>query len=74
MADVIPNYNLELMALELEKSQLELNVRSQQYRIAQTADEVKRIQTNIDATRIALTSLDERITALNNLPTLAKPN
>lgn len=68
MADVTPNYSLESMALELEKAQLELNVRSQLYRIAQTADEVRRIQANIDATHNALQALTEKIAALNPTP------
>ena len=64
MADVIPNYNLELMALELERDQLALNMKSQQYRIAQTHDEVERINTNIEATCMALAALDVKIKSL----------
>ena len=64
MADVTPNYSLEIQGLELEKAQLELNVKSQQYRIAQTLDEVQRINTNIDATRMAVASLAEKIKSL----------
>ena len=64
MADVTPNYNLELMALELERDQLALNMKSQQYRIAQTQDEIERINTNIDATRTALAALDIKIKSL----------
>lgn len=64
MADVIPNYNLEIMALELERDQLALNMKSQQYRIAQTHDEIERINTNIKATRTALAALDIKIKSL----------
>lgn len=64
MADVIPNYSLELMAAELERAQLALNMQSQQYRIAQTHDEVARINTNIEATRTALVALDLKIKSL----------
>ena len=64
MADVTPNYNLELMALELERDQLALNMKSQQYRIAQTHDEIERINTNIEATRTALAALDVKIKSL----------
>ena len=64
MADVTPNYSLEIQGLELEKMQLELNMKSQQYRIAQTLDEVQRINTNIDATRMAVASLAEKIKSL----------
>lgn len=50
--------------MELEKSQLELNVKSQQYRIAQMDDEVKRIKTNIAATHNAIDALADKINAL----------
>ena len=64
MADVIPNYSLELMAVELERDQLALNMKSQQYRIAQANDEVTRINANIEATRTALVALDIKIKSL----------
>lgn len=64
MADVTPNYSLEIQRLELEKSQLELNVRSQQYRIAETQDEVRRININIVATQTAVAALEEKIQQL----------
>lgn len=64
MADVTPNYSLEVQGLELEKSQLSLNVQSQQYRIAQTADEVRRIEANIAATHTAIAALTEKIKQL----------
>lgn len=64
MADVTPNYSLEIQGLALEKSQLELNVQSQQYRIAQTHDEVQRINVNITATRTAIAALDTKIDTL----------
>jgi len=64
MADVTPNYSLEVQGLELEKAQLSLNVKSQQYRIAQSQDEILRINANIAATRTAIAALDSKITAL----------
>lgn len=64
MADVTPNYSLEVQGLELEKAQLELNAQSQQYRIAQVMDEVRRIHINIEATRLAVDALDIKITTL----------
>ena len=64
MADVTPNYSLEIQGLLLEKSQLELNIQSQQYRIAQTLDEVKRINVNIEATKTAIDLLADKITTL----------
>lgn len=64
MADVIPNYSLEIQGLELEKAQLELNVKSQTYRIAQTQDEARRIGENIAATQTAIDALAEKITML----------
>lgn len=64
MADVTPNYSLEVQGLELEKAQLTLNVQSQQYRIAQTRDEVQRINANITATQAAIAALAEKITTL----------
>ena len=67
MPDVTPNYSLEVQGLELEKSQLELNVKSQQYRIAQTLDEVTRINTNITATLTAIAALADKITALKGV-------
>lgn len=67
MADVTPNYSLEIQGLELEKSQLELNVKSQQYRIAQTLDEVQRINTNITATETAIAVLAGKIKSLKGI-------
>lgn len=64
MADVTANYSLELQGLLLEKAQLELNMQAQQYRIAQTQDEVTRIEANIEATRTSVASLSEKITNL----------
>lgn len=64
MADVTPNYSLEIQGLVLEKSQLDLNVQSQLYRIAQTQDEVRRIEANIAATKVASDALSEKINAL----------
>ena len=61
MADVTPNYSLELQGLMLEKAQLELNMQAQSYRIAQTQDEVMRIQANIDATRQSVELLKLKI-------------
>ena len=67
MADVTPNYSLELQGVELEKSQLELNIKSQQYRIAQTQDEVSRINANIIATQTAIAALAEKIKSLKGV-------
>jgi predicted nucleic acid-binding Zn-ribbon protein len=64
MADVTPNYSLEIQGLELEKDQLSLNIKSQLYRIAQSRDEITRINTNIDATRAAIVALDTKLKAL----------
>ena len=64
MSDVTPNYSLEFQGLALEKAQLELNVQSQQYRIAQTLDEVQRININITATREAIAALDTKLKEL----------
>ena len=64
MADVTPNYSLEIQCLELEQSQLNLNVQSQQYRIAQLQDESRRITENIVATKTALLTLNEKLTSL----------
>ena len=64
MADVTPNYSLEIQGLELEKAQLELNIKSQQYRIAQTKDEITRISVNIDATHLAVEALANKILTL----------
>ena len=64
MADVTPNYSLEIQCLELEQAQLQLNVQSQLYRIAQSQDEQARINVNIDATKVALDELFKKITLL----------
>ena len=64
MADVTPNYTLEVQGLLLEKAQLELNIQSQTYRIAQTRDEVTRIETNIAATKVAIIALQDKISSL----------
>ena len=64
MADVTPNRSLESQGLELEMAQLQLNVQSQQYRIAQAQDEAERITTNIVATQVSINALAARINAL----------
>ena len=64
MADLKPNYSLEIQCLELEQSQLQLNVQSQQYRIAQLKDEQSRINDNIEATKVSLVDLGNKISSL----------
>lgn len=64
MADVTPNYSLEIQGLELERAQLLLNAQSQKYRIAQALDEVRRIETNIEATAKAVEALDQKLNTL----------
>lgn len=64
MADVTPNYSLEIQGLELELSQLEHNIKSQAFRIAQMRDEAARIEVNIAATRTAVAALVATITTL----------
>ena len=64
MADVTANRKLEAQGLALEMSQLQLNVQSQQYRIAQAQDEATRINANIIATQVSIEALAERINAL----------
>ena len=61
MADVTPNYSLELQGLMLERAQLELNMQAQRYRIAQTQDEVIRIEANIEATRVSVAKITQTI-------------
>lgn len=64
MADVIPNYSLEVQGLELERAQLKLNAQSQLYRIAQMQDEERRIEGNIEATKAAIDLLTDKINSL----------
>ena len=64
MADITPNYSLEIQCMELEQSQLQLNIQSQKYRIAQLQDESSRIAENIKATKVALATLGEKIISL----------
>ena len=64
MADVTPNYSLEVQCLELEQSQILLNIQAQKYRTAQMQDESRRIGENIEATQTALTSLGLKISSL----------
>lgn len=64
MADVIPNYSLEIQGLELELSQLNHNVKSQEFRIAQMLDEASRIESNIAATRVAIAAMVDKIQTL----------
>ena len=64
MADVKPNYSLEIQCMELEQAQLKLNIQAQQYRVAQSEDEIRRIATNIEATHAALAALEDRISSL----------
>lgn len=64
MADVTPNYTLEIQGLELELSQFKHTIKSQEFRIAQMADEEGRIQANIEATRTAITLLADKIKTL----------
>ena len=66
MPDVTPNYSLEVQGLGLELSQLQLNVQSQTYRIAQTQDEARRIGLNITATEAAIAALQEKIQQLKD--------
>lgn len=61
MADVTPNYSLEKQGLQLELAQLNINVLSQRYRIAQLDDEQSRIATNIEATQAAIAALETKI-------------
>ena len=61
MADVTPNYSIEIQGLELELSQLTHNIKSQEYRIAQMLDEASRIEVNIAATRTAIAALTDKI-------------
>jgi septal ring factor EnvC (AmiA/AmiB activator) len=64
MSDVLPNYDLERQGLELERAQLQLNIQSQLYRIAQATDEIQRIKVNIAASQKAISDLTDQI---NNL-------
>ena len=64
MADLTPNYSLEIQCLELEQSQLQLNIQSQKYRIAQLQDEQSRINDNIEATKVSLVDLNNKINSL----------
>jgi hypothetical protein len=61
MADVMPNYDLELQRLELERAQLFLNIQTQEFRISQIKDETDRIKINIEATRVSIAELDKTI-------------
>lgn len=61
MADVTPNYSLEKQGLQLELAQLNINVLSQRYRIAQLDDEQSRIATNIEATQAEIAALEAKI-------------
>lgn len=64
MADVIPNYSLTIQGLQLEYAQLTLNIQAQGFRIAQSQDEISKIETNIEATKLALVTLADRISGL----------
>lgn len=66
MADVTPNYSLEKQGLQLELAQLNINILSQQYRIAQLQDEQQRIGVNIEATHTAVAALELKITELKD--------
>lgn len=57
MADVIPNYDLEYERLDLDISQLELNIKSQKYRIIEMEDEKNRITNNMEATQKSIEEL-----------------
>ena len=67
MSDVTPNYSLEIQGLELEEAQLKLNVKSQQYRIAQMNDEIERIEKNITATELAVEVISENLLKLKGV-------
>lgn len=64
MADVTPNYSLEIQGMELERAQLLLNIQSQTYRIAQSEDEIRRIRLNIEATKVSIDALDQKLQSL----------
>lgn len=66
MADLKPNYTLEVQGLELELAQLNINVLSQRYRIAQLGDEQSRIETNIASTQTAIAALEIKIAQLKD--------
>lgn len=64
MGDVVPNYGLAVQGLELEHAQLSLNMQAQGFRIAQLQDEISKIETNIEATKVAVSALSDRIVGL----------
>lgn len=64
MGDVVPNYSLAVQGLQLEYAQLTLNIQAQTFRIAQSQDEIMKIETNIEATKAALVTLADRIDGL----------
>ena len=66
MADVVPNYSLEIQILEVDLSQLNHSTLSQRLRIAQLQDEISRINANVEATKPAISAVQLKIKQLKD--------
>lgn len=64
MSDVTPNYQLEAEGIRVEIAQLELNIKSQNFRIMQLDDEKRRIDENKEATRVKIAELNKQLKEL----------
>ena len=64
MADAKPNYALERKRIELEKSQLLMNIQRSELRLFEMDDEKERLFENIEATKKAIDALDQRVEKL----------
>lgn len=64
MADVTPNYDLSRKQAAFEIASLQLNMQSQELRIAQIEDEKVRLTNNIEATHTAIKEKQKELDAL----------
>ena len=66
MADVMPNYRVERMRIELQIKELEANLFRGEIRLVEMEFEKNKIQENQEATKIAIEQLVERLSGIIN--------
>lgn len=64
MADKTPNYVFERMKLVRQQKQIELNMFDCELRLVEIEGEKQRLQTNIEASKIAIIELEDRIAGI----------
>lgn len=64
MADILPNYELEALRIELQIGELELSLKRMAVRKAEMADELRRISLNENATHDAIKEHETKLQTL----------